>query len=61
MKLSEQIKLNKRLYDECCKQSLDSKKIQELINQGANPLGQIDPLSSFLYSELVGECENLYD
>jgi len=58
----EQIELNKKLLDECCKKKIDIKKIKELISQGAELLGQIsDKWPDNLYGEIVCDNENLYE
>lgn len=35
----EEIELNNKLYEECSKETLDCTKIEELLKQGADPLG----------------------
>ena len=35
----EEIELNKKLQDECCKDSIDYAAVEELLKQGADPLG----------------------
>ena len=62
----EQIDLNNKLYNECCKEILNKEKILELLNLGADPLGAIsrNDLKEHLYGELIcdeEECKNLYE
>lgn len=59
----DQIELNKKLENECWKKPIDSKKIKELISQGADPLGTIDPKwpDNHLYGEMMLENDNLYE
>lgn len=57
-----EVELNNRLYEECLKDPLDCAKIEELLRQGANPLGAMAvsgwDLLAHVYGEVVYE---LYD
>lgn len=36
---AEEVELNKRLYEECSKKTLDCEKIEDLLKRGADPIG----------------------
>lgn len=54
----EEIELNKRLYDECIKRPIDFTLVEELLKQGADPLGATAEygwgLLEHVYGEIVG-------
>lgn len=56
------IELNKKLFNECCQKLIDTKKIKELIKQGADPLGTLNSkFQEHLYGELMTDNKNLYE
>lgn len=59
---SEEIELNKRLYDECSKSHIDFEKVEELLKQGADPLGGTElygwSLLDHVYGELVSDSQD---
>jgi hypothetical protein len=56
-----EIELNKALYDECIKEAPDFAKIEELLKQGADPLGGTEVsgwgLVGHVYGEIIGESQ----
>ena len=60
-----QLSLNKKLYDECCKNNIDSIKIEKLLDDGADPLGiySVNKTSNnsvyfdYVLQELMGDIE----
>lgn len=52
---SEEIKLNKKLYAECTKEVLDCDTIEELLKQGADPLGATAESGWGLLEHIYGE------
>ena len=54
----EEIELNKKLYDECCKEVIDFAAVEELLKAGADPLGGAEAegmdLLDHIYGDLVG-------
>lgn len=57
-----QIELNKKLYDECLKETINPKVIEDLLVKGANPLGTISVKDKYkyVYNEIMFENNNLY-
>ena len=53
----EEIELNKKLYDECCKEVIDFVAVEELLKAGADPLGGTESegwdLLDHIYGDLV--------
>ena len=53
----EEIELNKRLYRECSEEDIDFEIVEDLLKQGADPLGGTEPygwdLLNHVYEELV--------
>ena len=58
----EEIELNKKLFDECTKEHIDFSVVEELLKQGADPLGGTEVCGCFLldhiYGELVGGSQD---
>ncbi len=58
---SEEIELNKKLLEECSKESIDFVAVEELLKQGADPLGGTAiggwDLLNHIYGELVGDSQ----
>lgn len=58
---SEEIELNKKLYEECFNRDIDFAKIEDLLKQGADPLGPTDGhgwgLLEHIYGEIVSEAQ----
>ena len=52
---SEEIKFNKRLYDECMKENIDFALVEELLKQGADPLGATTEQGWDLLLHVYGE------
>ena len=54
----EEIELNKKLYEECQKESINFHTVEELLKKGADPLGPTSGhgwgLLEHIYGELVG-------
>lgn len=61
----EEIELNKKLYEECQKESIDFDLVEELLKKGADPLGPTSGqgwgLLDHIYGELVGPEANFHD
>ena len=59
---NDEIELNKKLYDECCKESIDFTTVEELLKAGADPLGGTDAtgwgLLDHIYGDLVGGSQD---
>ncbi|MBE6630234.1 MAG: hypothetical protein E7624_05225 [Ruminococcaceae bacterium] len=55
---SEEIELNKKLFDECAKEPIDFQVVEKLLKQGADPLGGTEicgwGLLDHVYGDLVG-------
>lgn len=58
----EEIELNKMLKKECYKKTIDYTAVEELLKQGADPLGGTDlygwDLLEHIYGELVGDLQD---
>lgn len=58
----EEIELNKKLYDECCKETIDFVVVEELLKAGADPLGGTEAegmnLLDHIYGDLVGGSQD---
>lgn len=54
-----QLELNQKLYTEFEKEKINEKRIIELLNQGANPLGTMNSYKDAPYSEIIYENKNL--
>ena len=58
---SAEKELNKKLYDECQKKHIDFRAVEELLKQGADPLGGTDEcgwgLLEHIYGELVADSQ----
>lgn len=59
----EEAELNKKLYDECSKDSIDYARVEELLKQGADPLGGTAVFGWELLDHVYGEivCDSTYD
>ncbi len=59
---AEEIELNKKLFDECTKETIDFGAVEALLKQGTDPLGptEADGLSllEHVYGEVVTESQN---
>lgn len=59
---SEEIELNKKLLEECSKNDIDFSRVEELLKQGADPLGGTAicgwGLLEHIYGELVGDSQD---
>lgn len=59
---SEEIELNKKLYEECSKDILDTAVIEDLLKSGADPLGGTAiygwDILNHIYGELVMDSQN---
>ena len=59
---SEEIELNKKLFDECAKEHIDFQLVEELLKQGADPLGGTEmcgwDLLDHIYGDLVGGSQD---
>lgn len=57
----EEIELNKKLYEECFKEVIDFEKVEDLLKQGADPLGPTEGygwgLLEHIYGEIVSEAQ----
>ena len=55
---NEEIELNKKLYEECCKESIDFVAVEELLKAGSDPLGGTESnglnLLDHIYGDVVG-------
>ena len=51
----EEVELNNKLYEECSKEILDVVKIEELLKQGADPLGATAVSGYGLLDHIYGE------
>lgn len=58
----EEIKLNKQLYEECSKDVIDFARVEDLLKQGADPLGGTEicgwGLLEHIYGEIVGDSQD---
>ena len=58
----EEIELNKKLFDECAKEHIDFQLVEELLKQGADPLGGTEmcgwDLLDHVYGDLVGGSQD---
>ena len=58
----EEVELNKRLYEECSKENIDFALVEDLLKQGADPLGATAThgwdLLTHVYGELVCESQD---
>ena len=58
----EEIELNKQLYDECNKETIDFDRVEDLLKRGADPLGGTAicgwDLLEHIYGELVYESQD---
>jgi len=58
----EEIQLNKKLFEECAKEHIDFAVVEELLTQGADPLGGITlygwDLLIHIYGDVVGESSD---
>ena len=58
---SQEIELNKKLYEECFKNPVDFEVVEELLKQGADPLGPTEEsgfgLLGHIYEEIVEEAQ----
>ncbi len=59
---SKEIELNKRLFDECSKEHIDFIAVEELLKQGADPLGGTElfgwDLLDHIYGNIVGGSQD---
>ena len=59
---SEEIELNKRLYEECYKNNINYEIVEELLKQGADPLGGTEicgwDLLIHIYGEIVADSQD---
>lgn len=59
---NEEIELNKKLYEECCKEPIDFSAVEELLKAGADPLGGTEStgydLLDHVYGDLVGGSQD---
>lgn len=57
----EEIELNKRLYEECSKEPIDFARVEDLLKQGADPLGGTElfgwDLLNHIYGELIMDSQ----
>lgn len=58
---SEEIEINKKLYEECLKKRIDFAVVDELLKKGADPLGPVENkgwgLLDHIYFELIEELQ----
>ncbi len=58
----EEIRLNMKLMDECTKENIDFVKVEELLKQGADPLGGTAlfgwDLFNHVYADAVGNSQD---
>ena len=58
----EEIELNNRLYDECSKENIDFEVVEDLLKQGADPLGATAEygwgLMEHVYDEIVCDSQD---
>lgn len=59
----EELALNKKLYEECCKPEIDFAAVEELLKLGTDPLGTWENTEKWqcqfhIYEELVGDSQD---
>ena len=57
---SEEIELNKKLFEECQKQNIDFALVEELLQQGADPIGPTAGEGLELFDHIYGELTMCY-